>query len=87
MTFRISQRRREELLQIEEETSCDIGAGIDHGPYLGQYLASRMSYIDRSKLVSFLNSELNDLLPSEEIEVLADIVEAQVKQQIERRTA
>lgn len=87
MTFRISQRRREELLQIEEETNCDIGAGIDHGPYLGQYLASCMSYIDRSKLVSFLNSELNDLLPSEEIEVLADIVEAQVKQQIERRTA
>lgn len=86
MTFQISQRRRKELLQIEEETNCDIGAGIEHGSYLGHYLTSRMDCIDRSKLFSFLHAELNGLLPFEEIEALADDVEAQVRQRIEQKT-
>jgi len=87
MTFQISQSRRDELLRIEEETNCDIGAGVDHGPHLGQYLAARMNYIDRSKLVSFLKTELDNLLRPEEIEALADTVEAQVRHRIERETA
>ena len=51
MTFQITQSRRDELIRIEEETNCDVGAGVDHGTHLSQYLAARMNYLDRSKLV------------------------------------
>jgi hypothetical protein len=80
MTFKISEDRLQQLLQIEESVNCDIGAGLDHGAHLGAYLADAMQHLDQTKLVALLQSELGALLEAEEVEVIA----AQVQQQIHR---
>jgi hypothetical protein len=49
MTFRISEARLQQLLQIEESVNCDIGAGIDHGAHLGDYLAEATQHLNPPK--------------------------------------
>jgi hypothetical protein len=58
MTFRISDDRFQQLLQIEESVNCDIGAGIDHGTNLRAYLAEVTQYVDHtsSKSTSISNN-------------------------------
>jgi hypothetical protein len=87
MTFQISNDRLQELLKIEESVNCDIGAGIDHGANLGAYLSDAMQYVDRSKLVAFLQSELGELLPIADLEAIAHQVQRSVHQSVQRRSA
>ncbi len=87
MTFQISNDRLQELLKIEESVNCDIGAGIDHGANLATYLSDAMQYVDRSKLVAFLQSELGELLPTDDLEAIAHQVQQNVHQYVQRRSA
>lgn len=65
MTFRLNDSKIEELLQIEEEVNCDIGAGADNGPHLGEFLADAVNYINNRKLMALLQDELSSVLSSE----------------------
>ncbi len=87
MTFQISNDRLQELLKIEESVNCDIGAGIDHGANLGAYLSDAMQYVDRSKLMALLQAELGELLPTDDLEAIAQQVQQQVHQYVQRRSA
>jgi hypothetical protein len=87
MTFKISNDRLQELLTIEESVHCDIGAGIEHGANLGTYLSDAMQYVDRSKLVALLQSELGELLPTADLEAIAHQVQYEVHQYVQRRSA
>jgi hypothetical protein len=71
MTFKMSDERLQQLLQIEESVNCDIGAGIDQGANLGAYLAAATQYVDHTKLVALLQSEIGGLLPAEDLEAIA----------------
>jgi hypothetical protein len=85
MTFKISDDRFQQLLQIEESVNCDIGAGIDHGANLGAYLAKATQYIDQTKLIALLQSEIGELLPAEDVEAIAAKVQQQVYQHLQQR--
>ncbi len=96
MTFSISDREFWNLVQIEEETNCDISAGPDLGSHLGEYLADAINYIDSRQLIAFLQSELSSILSSEEIDAIrlgrlrfaiANAVQAQVRRHIQRKSA
>ncbi len=87
MTFKIGHDRFQELLNIEESVNCDIGAGIDHGANLRTYLLDAMQYVDRSKLVALLQSELGELLPTADLEAIANQVQQEVHQYVQRRSA
>jgi hypothetical protein len=87
MTPSMSDREFWNLVQIEEETNCDISAGPDLGPHLGEYLAAAINYIDDRKLIALLQSELSGVLSSEEIEAIANGVQAQVRRHIQRKSA
>ncbi|MCX5965226.1 MAG: hypothetical protein NT070_19500 [Cyanobacteria bacterium] len=64
--------------------NCDIGAGIDHGANLATYLSDTMQYIDRSKLVALLQSELGGLLPTADLEAIAHQVQHEVHHYVQR---
>lgn len=87
MTFSISDQEFWNLVQIEEETNCDISAGLDLGSHLGEYLADAINYIDECKLMALLQSELNSVLSSDEIEAIANVVQAQIRRYIQRKSA
>jgi hypothetical protein len=88
MTFKISNARIHEFLQIEESVNCDIGAGIDQGVHLGGYLAKALQYVDQTKLVALLQSELGELLPAEDLDEIATQVQQQIHQHLlQRRSA
>jgi hypothetical protein len=87
MTFQISNDRLQALLKIEESINCDIGAGIDHGVNLGTYLSDAMQYVDRSKLIALLQTELGELLPITDLEAIAHQVQHEVHQYVQRRSA
>lgn len=87
MAFQISNDRLQALLAIEESVNCDIGAGIDHGANLGTYLSDAMQYVDRSKLIALLQSELGELLPTDDLEAIAHHVQQEIHQCVQRRSA
>jgi hypothetical protein len=79
MTFKIDESRFLELAAIEAECDCDIIAGVDYGANIGRYiqthLATPAEVLNREKLVSFLEEELGERLPSDDIENLASELE------------
>jgi hypothetical protein len=85
MTFKISGDRFQQLLQIEKSVNCDISAGIDHGANLGAYRAEATQYIDQTKLIALLQSEIGELLPAEDVEAIAAQVQQQVYQHLQQR--
>lgn len=87
MTFSISDQEFWELVQIEEETNCDISAGIDLGPHLGKYLVDAVNYINDHKLIALLQEDLSSILSPDEIEAIANVVQAQVRRHIQRKSA
>lgn len=87
MTFSISDKEFWSGVQIEEETNCDISAGIDLGSHLGEYLADAVNYINDHKLIALLQEDLSSILSPDEIEVIANVVQAQVRRHIQRKSA
>ena len=87
MTFDISDKEFWELVEIEEETNCDISAGIDLGPHLGEYLADAVNYINDHKLIALLQEDLSSILSPDEIEALANVVQSQVRRHIQKKSA
>ena len=53
-------------VQIEDESGCDIRAGINHGKNLGNYLFQKINY-NRFKEI-LIDSKVGNILPSEEID-------------------
>lgn len=62
-------------VQIEDESGCDIRAGINHGANLGNYLFEKINIISYDELKEILlDSKVGNILSSEEIdEVTAKI--------------
>jgi hypothetical protein len=89
MTFKIDEARFWELVAIEEDCNCDIIAGVDHGANIGKYiqtyLAPPASTFNREKLVSFLEEEIGDQLPLEDIENIASELELRVQERMAQR--
>jgi hypothetical protein len=89
MTFKIDEKRFWELVAIEEECNCDIIAGVDHGANIGKYiqtyLATPAAMVNREKLVSFLEEEIGDQLPIEDIENIASELELRVQERMVQR--
>jgi hypothetical protein len=89
MTFKIDEGRLLELAAIEAECNCDIIAGVDYGPNIGRYIQTRLATpaegLNHEKLVSFLEEELGERLPSNDIENLASELELRVQERIAQR--
>ena len=64
-------------VQIEDESGCDIRAGINHGANLGNYLFEKINAISYNELKEILtDSKVGNILSSEEIvEVAAKLQE------------
>jgi hypothetical protein len=58
-------------VQIEEEASCDIQAGLRLGKHFKEYVGLTQRYINHEKLISVLREELGEILSSEDIEQIA----------------
>lgn len=73
-------------VRLEEESNCDISAGIDHGIHLGDYLNSRLQEqvapLNRDRLLALLQTELGEQLSAEELEELVTEVQVQVQQRL-----
>lgn len=78
--FKIDESRIWELVKIEEEVNCDIGAGSD----LDKPNVSAVSYVDRSKLIALLKDDLSAILRSEDIEAIAAELQDVIRNHIER---
>ncbi len=61
MTFKISDDRFRELLQIEEELNCDIGAGYA-GIYLDEFLSDPAGFQQVRQLQAIVLAEFKALL-------------------------
>ncbi|TYQ27167.1 hypothetical protein PseudUWO311_09200 [Pseudanabaena sp. UWO311] len=64
-------------VQIEDESRCNIRAGINHGANLGNYLFEKINAISYNELKEILtDSKVGNILSSKEIdEVTAKIQE------------
>ena len=73
-------------VQIEDESGCDIRAGINHGVNLGNYLFMKMNTISYDELKEILiDSKIGNILSSDEIdEVTAKIQEKILAPRLER---
>jgi hypothetical protein len=81
--FKIDESRIWELVQIEEEVNCDIGAGD-----IGNPKVNDMSYVDSNKLIALLQDELSAVLHIEEIEAIASLTSryaAELQEQVRHR--
>jgi hypothetical protein len=58
-------------VQIEEEASCDIQAGLPLGKHFKEYIELTQRHINHEKLVSVLQEALGEILSSEDIEQIA----------------
>ena len=59
-------------VQIEDESGCDIRAGINHGANLGNYLFEKINAISYNELKEILtDSKVGNILSSEEIDEVA----------------
>lgn len=78
-----------EAVEIEDETGCDIHAGLELGHNLGEYVTTVRSYIDRQKLISVLKEGLDDILSQRDIEEMADklqqVAQETVKEKIKAK--
>ena len=85
MSFKIDKQRIWELVRIEEEVNCNIGAAVD--VYLHQSNSSLTtdSYLDRSKLVALLQEELSEVLQSQDIDAIVSVVQEQVRMRIDQK--
>ena len=79
--FKIDESRIWELVKIEEEVNCDIGAGSD----LDKPNVGAVSYVDRSKLIALLKDDLSAVLRSEDIEAIAAELQDVIRNHIDRR--
>jgi len=56
-------------VQIEDESGCDIRAGINHGVNLGNYIFEKINSISYDELKEILtDSKVGNVLSSEEID-------------------
>lgn len=72
-------------VELEEEASCDVEAGLDLGQNLGNYIAKTQPYINHEKLMSVLLEELGAILSQEELEVIAKNTESSVREYIQKK--
>lgn len=75
-------------VQIEDESGCDIRAGVNHGANLGNYLFEKINIISYDELKEILiDSKVGNILSSEEIdEVTAKIQEKILAPRLEIKT-
>jgi len=85
MTFKIDEKRFQELVALEEECNCNIGAGIDYGSHIGKYIATvlqtQSQLLNPDRLITFLQGELGEQLSTEDLNAIA----AEMQEQVCRR--
>jgi hypothetical protein len=76
-------------VEIEDELDCDVAAGLGNSSKLGEVLRSRLgipaNVLNHDKLVSFLQEELGESLPSDDLEVIASELQMRVRERLQRR--
>jgi hypothetical protein len=75
--------------QIEDESDCDITAGLDYGQNLGKYLETVMSdrkFVSRERFVQVLQDQVGSALSQEEIENLAQDFQLRVVEAITNKS-
>lgn len=55
-------------VQVEDESGCDIRAGINHGANLGNYLFQKINAMSYDQLKEILNSKTGKLLSSIDVD-------------------
>jgi len=85
MSFKIDEQRIWELVRIEEEVNCNIGAAVDVYLHQGNSSLTTDSYLDRSKLVALLQEELSEVLQSQDIDAIVSVVQEQVRMRIDQK--
>ena len=85
MSFKIDKQRIWELVRIEEEVNCNIGAAVDVYLHQGNSSLTTDSYLDRSKLVALLQEELSEVLQSQDIDAIVSVVQEQVRMRIDQK--
>jgi hypothetical protein len=65
-------------VQIEDESGCDIRAGINHGANLGNYLFQKINAISYDQLKEILNSKTGKVLLSEDVDEIVSEIQSQM---------
>lgn len=78
--FDIDEEEAFRLAKIEEESGCEVIAGIDHGINLGNYLRQTMNSISYDELKEILTeSKVGNILSSEEIDEVVYSIEQRIQ--------
>ncbi len=64
-------------VQIENESGCDIRAGINHGANLGGYMCQAFSSIPSDRLKELLNSKKGKVFSSEDVDEIVSEIQSQ----------
>ncbi len=72
-------------VEVEEGADCDVEAGPDVGSRLVEYIESLEGGVTYDKLLDFLKRELENVLPVEEIETIADSTLKDVSKRVRDR--
>ncbi|MBE9063832.1 hypothetical protein [cf. Phormidesmis sp. LEGE 11477] len=72
-------------VSMEEAAGCDVEAGPDVGRLLIGYINQLEGGVTYEKLLTFLKGELEDVLPVEEIETIANSTLEDVSQRVRDR--
>ncbi len=65
-------------VQIEDESGCDMRAGISHGTNLGNYLSHKINTISYDQLKEILNSKTGKVLSSVDVDQIVSEIQSQM---------
>lgn len=76
--FDIDEAQMLRDVQIEDESGCDIRAGINHGANLGNYFYQTLSGITYDRLKELLNSKKGKVFSSEDVDEIVSEIQSQM---------
>ena len=72
-------------VDVEQDAGCDVEAGPEVGSRLIEYMEHLEGGVTYEKLLDFLKGELENVLPVEEIETIADSTLKDVSKRVRAR--
>jgi hypothetical protein len=82
MNFEFDEKWLENAVQIEDESNCDIQAGLEFGQDAHTYISEAKSYIDYEKLMVILKEGLGAIFQNDELESLASDLQSCTRERV-----
>jgi hypothetical protein len=95
MEFKITEAEAREMAKLEEESGCDISAGLDWGIHLDKVMrlavhpddSAEPTLRERNKFIDLLSEQFGSVMSSDEIEEVATSFQTQIQERLANRIA